>query len=783
MRRTRAWTAALAGSAVALSLGLTSVTPAGAAPHASKRVTAPAVAGSDMRELTPGARSKSFAGDRSAGRQALKAAKADPSTPPKVGDTRTWMGYDELNPDVVYPKRFVLRGIGDNIQVWVANDRAFPTDDCRNDLGLTDITQKQVNSFIKQFDANMYPKESRVFSTPPDRNGKNAAFATQFLGVPADYFKVGKKQSDDIVALIDNVRDVNYYAPQDEDGKTFIGGFFLDFFNEAFDRNVMTIDAFDWLHRTGANPPDDSADPDYEACAAELGRDGLGSSRPRDYEGTFAHEYQHLLEYYEDTDEVSWVNEGVSDWAQSLTGYVNPRIDPAAEGADGHMACFAGYLGESFGGPENSLTQWNEQGAPETLCDYGAAYTFMEYLHSHWGNAIMRQLHRLDANGLDGLDEALDAVGARPSAMQVLHRWQAMVALDKSLDQNGRDLRGGNPGAYTASSLRYHLRWSTPEAYGDDGAPANGSDYVRLRDGNGSWLKASDITSISFDGQPTALGQPVEWTVDSTPPDATTEDDACFTPPADGSGPAALYSGCGDDLDRSIAREVTVGTGDAATLEFDTLYDIEEGYDFGVVQVSDDGGETWTSLETEDTTSEHASEDNGFDPALEQYLPGLTGDSGEWRHETADLSPYAGENVLIAFRYLSDSGFAESGWWLRDVTVGSTTFPNTLEGWQSQTQIHPDPVDSWTVQLVAYGASGDPVWRHRLTLDDQDAATLDGDALRAAIGDGATTVAAIVSQDDPNEDARFQAGYLLRVNGVTQPGGGINDPCDARARC
>jgi hypothetical protein len=737
-----------------------------------------------MREIAPGARSKSFAGDKSAGRQAIRAAKADPSTPPEVGDTRTWMGYDELNPDVIYPKRYVLKGIGDNIQVWVANDLAFPTDDCRNDLGLTDITQKQVNAFIEQFDSNMYPKESRVFSVAPDRNGKNADFATQFLGVPSDYFKVGKNQSDDIVTLIDNVRDMNYYDPQDEDGKTFIGGFFLDFFNAAFDRNVMTIDAFDWLHRTGANPPDDSNDPAYQACAEELGREGLGRSRARDYEGTFAHEYQHLLESYEDTDEVSWINEGVSDWAQSLTGYVDPKVDVAAKDADGHMSCFAGYQAESFfGGPENSLTQWGEQGAPETLCDYGATYSFMEYVHSHWGDAIMRKLHRINANGLVGLQKALDAVGAKPSAMQVVHRWQAMVAIDKKLDRNGGQLQGGNPGQYTASSLRYHLNWGTPEAYGDDGAPANGSDYVRLRDGDGAWRNAADITSITFDGQPTALGEPVAWTVDGTPPDGTTDEDACFTPPAAGTGDPALYSGCDDNLDRSISREVSVGTGPDATLEFDTLYDIEEGYDFGVVQLSDDGGETWSSLETEDTTSEHATEDDGFDPAMEQYLPGLTGDSETWKHETADLSAYAGDNVLIAFRYLTDSGFSDSGWWLRDVTVGSTTFPNTLDGWQTQTQIHPDPVDSWNVQLVAYGAGGDPVWRHRLKLNDQDAASLSGSDLRAAIGDTATTVAAIVSQDDPNEDARYQAGYRLRVNGVTQPGGGIVNPCARAARC
>ena len=61
--------------------------------------------------------------------------------------------------------------------------------------------------------------------------------------------------------LVDNVRDANYLDPSTPDGQTYIAGFFYSVFNELLDRNVMTIDAFDWLHRTGANPPDDSLRP------------------------------------------------------------------------------------------------------------------------------------------------------------------------------------------------------------------------------------------------------------------------------------------------------------------------------------------------------------------------------------------------------------------------------------------------------------------------------------------------------------------------------------------
>ena len=86
---------------------------------------------------------------------------------------------------------------------------------------------------------------------------------------------------------------------------------------------MMTIDAFDWLHRTGANPPNEPV-PGNNCTSAP--------ARPFLYEGVFAHEYQHLLEHYEDADEVNWINEGLADWAQTLTGYVNPAKPITDEG-------------------------------------------------------------------------------------------------------------------------------------------------------------------------------------------------------------------------------------------------------------------------------------------------------------------------------------------------------------------------------------------------------------------------------------------------------------------
>lgn len=766
MSRTRrsAVLALAASAALAASTALPSIA-ADAAPRDPRSTQDRADKGrSDVREVGPDYNNGKAVGlDKKSARKLAQSKAALAAANPQVGATKTWLALNDLT-SRIYLKNYTLRGIGDHIQVWVANDTTFPAGDCRNDLGLTEVTDAQVSSFVHEFDTTMYPKESETFSVAPDRNGAGGADLAEAIGLPADYWQVDDAQSDDIVVLVDNVRDANYADPSSPDGQTYIAGFFYSVFNEYVDRNVMTIDAYDWLHRTGANPPDDSVDPAYVACTTEQGSTRpYGTSRPHQYEGTFAHEYQHLLEYYEDPDEESWVNEGLSDWAQTLVGYVNPAIAPDAPGADGHLSCFQGFLGQNFGGPENSLTEWQDQGGPEILCDYGAVYSFMEYLASHYGPDFMTALHRNDANGLAGLDEVLEQFGSEYDAQQTLHNWAAAMALDAASGKKGP--LGGDPKAFQIASMNAKINWASPQAYDTPGAPPNGSDYVRLRKADDSFLGARDLRSLSFDGASTLEPTPVEWEVAATPPDATTEATTCGDVPA-GSGPAALYSGCGPNLDRSLVRSVAVPA-DAATLSFDALWDAEVGWDFGFAQVSTDGGETWTSLSTNDTTSEH---DPGAISAVTENLPGLTGDSGTWRTQTADLSAYAGQTVLLGFRYITDSGVDEGGFWVRNVSVGGTAIPATLDGWQTISQVNPPKVAGFTVQLVGYDGAGHAFHR-TLPLDGGFDGVLAGKALQKGLGKTATVVAAIVTYDDPTESSTQYARYSLRANGVLQPGG------------
>ncbi|MEA2447176.1 MAG: hypothetical protein QOK47_813, partial [Actinomycetota bacterium] len=416
------------------------------------------------------------------------------------------------------------------------------------------------------------------------------------------------------------------------------------------------------------------------------------------------------------------------------------------------------------GGPENSLNLWEEQPG-EVLSDYGAAYSFLEYLHSRFGTKFIGKLHRHGPNSFESLDELLKKMPGKPKARDLIHDWSVMVALDGVLD-TGATLSGAKPGRFKTKTLHSAVNWDNDDAYALPGAPPNGTDFVRLRDGNG-YLNADNIGSITFDGADSLPPGPVEWVIDSDPPGHSRD--------------AAVYSGSGADLDRAIVAEVSVPAQDP-TLRFETRYEIDDGFDFGFVQVSTDGGHNYESLENENTTFES---DPGAVAGVQDNLPGFTGSSGcppgsqvngscdpAWVNETFDLSPYAGQTILLAFRYVTDRSFDLDGWWIDDVSVGNKKVSqgSTLNDWKSPTQVLPVAVEGFTVRVIAYNDAHTKAGYALIPLGPGFTGTLSGSALDF-LPDGAETVSALVTFDESTETFSEYAPYTLQVNGTTQPGG------------
>ncbi|MEV0157014.1 choice-of-anchor J domain-containing protein [Micromonospora sp. NPDC050686] len=730
----------LAGAAaIALVAPLISVIPASAAaaapasPDAGKQSRT-----SDVRELSR----KDFTLDGKkvdtpsryrARAQARSQAQAAADTPP-VGTVRQWLGLDDYQ-GTYYRKNYTLRGVGKNIEVWVANDIAFPAGDCRTQIAnSTEVTDAQVTALVDEFDNNMYPKETAAFSTPPDRDGSNALLGPDAGGNGGDYTGGGNKT----VTLVDNVRDDNFYefpaAP------TYIAGFFSSQLNELFDRNVMTIDAFDWAHRTGANPPNEPTD---DLCTSR-------PARPHLYEGTFAHEWQHLAHYYTDPFETSWINEGLSDYAQTLVGYVDTTATVYDRGADSHLYCYQGFgtvqtpyntNPRDCGGPENSLTLWGESPNPNAvLADYGNAYSFMQFLHDRYGADILSRLHQDgERQGLASLQATLAAEGAK-DMYKVIHDYQTMTLVDKIVGDRKGVMLGVPKSRVTAKSLRSTVNLANPAAYATPGAAPNGADFVPLQKADGTVLRGRDLRSLSFTGAKTLPPLPLAWTVVNNDPDRP--------------GNPVLFSGNANNTDAAAVTPVTVPATDP-TLRFLAKYGAEAGFDYGYVTVSTDGGATYTAIPGDKTVA------GPFGPAL-------NGTTDGFEPHSYDLSAYAGKSILLGFRYVSDGGVNEGGLLIDDVTVGGTTLSDgsSLAPFDSPSEIKPATVHNWNLRLI--GLDEKHSIALQLQFDGKSSVSLN--LAQLALLSLFPKVVAVVAYDEPTEQVQQYAPYTLKVNNVTQPG-------------
>ncbi len=147
-------------------------------------------------------------------------------------------------------------------------------------------------------------------------------------------------------------------------------------------------------------------------------------------------------------------------------------------------------------------------------------------------------------------------------------------------------------------------------------------------------------------------------------------------------GAKQWWSGDANNLDNTLARQVTLPAGAAASLTFQARYDIEDcgpdPCDYAYVEVSTGGD--WTAIPGSITK---AAEGNGID-----------GTSAAWVPATFDLSPYAGQTIGLRLRYRTDGAVGgndpavPNGLFVDQIAVtsgGTTVFSDNAEtaapGW------------------------------------------------------------------------------------------------------
>jgi immune inhibitor A len=136
----------------------------------------------------------------------------------------------------------------------------------------------------------------------------------------------------------------------------------------------------------------------------------------------------------------------------------------------------------------------------------------------------------------------------------------------------------------------------------------------------------------------------------------------------------------------TLTAPVALPASPPSTLSFSLAYNIETGWDFLWVQVSDNNGATWTTLRNAHTTCSHYSGwvggANGFPSNLcAANIGGFTGRNASWPAydtETFDLAAFAGKQILVRFWYMTDYSVTYDGAFIDNIVIsaGSTQLFN-----------------------------------------------------------------------------------------------------------
>lgn len=418
------------------------------------------------------------------------------------------------------------------------------------------------------------------------------------------------------------------------------------------------------------------------------------------YETVLAHEFQHMIHWANDRNEETWVNEGLSEFAQEVAGY-----DP-----DTH---FASSFSQQ---PDTQLNTWNET-TGDNGDHYGSAYLFMAYFAQRFGSDLTQALVADAGNGPRGFDDVLAAAGQPFDFNSLFADWVVANYVDDPNALGLDGVYGYRQFEQMAPRLDNTLDQYPVESV-DTTVQNYATDYVLL---NGE----GDIT-INFQGQATTR-------LTSTEP---------F------SGQRAWWSNRSDESDSRLTRRFdfnAVQPGEALTMDVTMWWDIEVDYDYGYVLVSRDGVK-WDILPGSHTTTDNPS-GNSFGAAYTgQSATLVQEDAGKagWVTEQFDLSAYAGEELFVRFEYITDDAVNLSGWLIDDISIPAieyaTTFENGPDGWESEGWLLTDGQleQGWLVQLLELE---DNILStvHRAEVDADGRATVDINGL----GENKTAVLAI----------------------------------------
>jgi len=546
----------------------------------------------------------------------------------------------------------------------------------------------------------------------------------------------GKIQILKIQILIFNIRDGLFYDP--ETAPWFIMGYFWSYISELNDANIFHMDTYQWWRRLGDDPILPYPYEDYTPL-------------PNQYEGTFAHEFQHLVHYDVDPNELSWVDEGCATLAEWLCGY---GFSP------GHISEYLLWFWDT------PLTIWEGY-----LSDYGASFLWTYYMYEHYGGteSLIWDLVHEQANGIEGWNNVL--VGRTDKTFDdIFQDWAIANYLDNV------DIYDGIYGYYeldipSADSAGWDIpsvmeMWETNNRQDFDWLvnhyPNRGTPYAY---GN---CYSYVVNYVEFTKNGLSL---VDFTFDG--------DDYCGALP---NGDFNWYSG-GTEWSWFRLGHIFDIPETGATLTFWNAFSIEADWDYGYVEVYDTDANEWytlSGLKTVSTLPNGADNNNPNCPEdvepLTYYNAGrwnaFTGDSGGMYTEEMDLSPFAGHNIELYFTYWSDGFVLGSGWYIDDIAIPELNYDYDVEeedsswtvnaGWHRNDEFALNNFEASFINIGYYGA--DPIEYNVFSMDlDDDTEEGYEELLLIGLKNIIQTISVFVVANQPGYEHTFKTSYSFEA--------------------
>lgn len=586
---------------------------------------------------------------------------------------------------------------------------------------MDEVTAEDLREVLYEFDNNIHDTDVEYFGMYADRPGYLGDYNTQIF--------------------VFNIWDEFFFDAIGASG--FIEGYFWSAIADQLGTNAFHMDTYQWWRRQGGDPPMESLGVDYSYL----------SVRALEYEGTFAHEFQHLIHHDRDPDELSWVNEGCSTLAEWLCGY---GFSP------GHISEYLLWFWDT------PLTIWEGY-----LADYGASFLWTFYMYEHYGGAaLLWDVVQDQANGIKGWENALAAHGIDRTFDQIFQDWCIANYLDDISFSHGRygyyelDIPSENSEWMSIQlSMELWADWYAGTGYFDwfvDKYPYDGA-YIAAGRGlqyTASYVEFTDaplLFEVEFDG-----------------------DDACGAAPT--SGTHNWYSDGAGLSWFTLSQTFDIPAG-GATLTFWNYFSIEAGYDYGYVEARVVGTDDWYTLEGDETTTDLAHPyDNGVCPVERSPITykaagrwnAFTGSSPGLYQESMDLSMFSGETIELVFTYWTDPYTEGSGWYLDDIEIGEffddceTQGGWTVnDGWYLNDEIIYNDFEVSIIKSVTLTKkSGDPwkTWHkiYGMCLDDD---TEEGDKHLVMINHKRiTTTAVMVVANQPGYEHTFGTSYSFTAS-------------------